>query len=392
MRRLLFVVSCCICLAMMFSVGELNAKNRRDSRDNSGGGWNRWQAEKVCLCHLPPGNPWNAHGICVGEPAVDAHLAHGDTLGSCPVGCGGEAGILCEEGQFCQRPEGECSEDAVGECVDVPPLCPQIVDPMCGCDGMTYGNECYAAAAEVTVAFPGECDEEQVCGGSAGETCDAGQYCEREEGECSEVAEGVCADIPSLCPTNFAPVCGCDGMTYQNECYAAAAEATVAFPGECDEVQVCGGSAGDTCAEGQFCKREEGECDEDAEGVCADIPFECTAVFEQVCGCDGKTYTNSCMADAAEVTVASTGECDEGEEQACGGSAGDTCGKDQFCKTAEGDCAEDAEGVCMDIPLVCPLALDPVCGCDEETYGSECHADGASVNVASTGECDEGQP
>jgi hypothetical protein len=157
-------------------------------------------------------------------------------------------------------------------------------------------------------------------------------------------------------------------------------------------VQVCGGSAGDTCAEGQFCKREEGECDEDAEGVCADIPFECTAVFERVCGCDGKTYTNACMADAAEVTVASKGECDEGEKPACGGSAGDTCGKDQFCKTAEGDCAKDAEGVCMDIPLVCPLALDPVCGCDEETYGNECHADGASVNVASTGECDEGQP
>ena len=39
--------------------------------------------EKVCLCHIPPGNPSNAHTICVGEPAVPAHLAHGDYLGEC---------------------------------------------------------------------------------------------------------------------------------------------------------------------------------------------------------------------------------------------------------------------------------------------------------------------
>lgn len=40
--------------------------------------------EKVTICHVPPGNPDNAHTIRVGAPAVDAHLAHGDTLGACP--------------------------------------------------------------------------------------------------------------------------------------------------------------------------------------------------------------------------------------------------------------------------------------------------------------------
>lgn len=40
--------------------------------------------EKVTLCHRPPGNPGNAHEITVGEPAVSAHLGHGDTLGQCP--------------------------------------------------------------------------------------------------------------------------------------------------------------------------------------------------------------------------------------------------------------------------------------------------------------------
>ncbi len=40
---------------------------------------------KVLVCHIPPGNPANAHAICVSENAVAAHLAHGDVLGACPV-------------------------------------------------------------------------------------------------------------------------------------------------------------------------------------------------------------------------------------------------------------------------------------------------------------------
>lgn len=41
-------------------------------------------APKVTICHIPPGNPGNAHTITVGEPAVNAHVGnHGDTLGAC---------------------------------------------------------------------------------------------------------------------------------------------------------------------------------------------------------------------------------------------------------------------------------------------------------------------
>ncbi|HET9332415.1 MAG TPA: carboxypeptidase-like regulatory domain-containing protein [Gemmatimonadota bacterium] len=38
---------------------------------------------KVLVCHVPPGNPENPHTIEVGESAVPAHLAHGDTEGAC---------------------------------------------------------------------------------------------------------------------------------------------------------------------------------------------------------------------------------------------------------------------------------------------------------------------
>lgn len=40
--------------------------------------------EKVVLCHVPRGNPDNMHKITVGEPALSAHLRHGDFLGECP--------------------------------------------------------------------------------------------------------------------------------------------------------------------------------------------------------------------------------------------------------------------------------------------------------------------
>jgi hypothetical protein len=38
---------------------------------------------KVTICHIPNGNPSNAHEITVGESAVPAHLAHGDNVGPC---------------------------------------------------------------------------------------------------------------------------------------------------------------------------------------------------------------------------------------------------------------------------------------------------------------------
>lgn len=40
-------------------------------------------AGNAWVCHLPRGNPENLENICIGLPAVDAHLTHGDYLGDC---------------------------------------------------------------------------------------------------------------------------------------------------------------------------------------------------------------------------------------------------------------------------------------------------------------------
>jgi hypothetical protein len=42
------------------------------------------QVDKVTICHIPAGDPDNAHTITVGAPAVDAHMQQGDKMGACP--------------------------------------------------------------------------------------------------------------------------------------------------------------------------------------------------------------------------------------------------------------------------------------------------------------------
>ena len=55
-------------------------------------------ATSVPVCHVPPGNSANAHVITVGEAALPAHLAHGDSIGpSC--GCQATEGASCGANQ-----------------------------------------------------------------------------------------------------------------------------------------------------------------------------------------------------------------------------------------------------------------------------------------------------
>jgi hypothetical protein len=74
------IVSIAGVLAWAASAAPLQSSGNTQSQ---GAGYG-YGAVKVTLCHIPPGNPANAHTITVGAPAVPAHLAHGDTLGPCP--------------------------------------------------------------------------------------------------------------------------------------------------------------------------------------------------------------------------------------------------------------------------------------------------------------------
>lgn len=168
----------------------------------------------------------------------------------------------------------------------------------------------------------------------------------------------------------------------------------------------CGTRGGAQCAANEYCDFAAGtQCGAaDQGGTCKVKPEVCTAIYKPVCGCDGKTYGSDCSAHGAGVSVASEGECgkptpdpkpDAGAGKMCGGFAGLSCSKGQFCNyeiAAGGQGCEgiaDGAGVCQTTPQACTLEYAPVCGCDHRTYGTACAAHAAGMSVLHTGACTE---
>ena len=136
-------------------------------------------------------------------------------------------------------PPPECTQDtdcAVGSVCEAdvcePAACPDIYDPVCGVDGRTYSNACEARAAHVEVGHQGECP--QVCGGIQAIPCPEGQICDLPAGMCQGAdLQGVCVERPEACAEVFEPVCGCDGVTYSNDCFRQMAGMQKDHDGEC---------------------------------------------------------------------------------------------------------------------------------------------------------------
>lgn len=250
-------------------------------------------------------------GVDFGACAMPLGIAVID--GSCTMVSGCD--YMGYESYFFQTMDACTAACGSADCVD-PSLinpnaaCPMIWLPVCGCDGVTYGNDCEAVNwGGVTSWTPGECTggEPTECFDLAGldfGLCDMivgvgsiGGGCTWISG-CGSVVNGVdyapyffstleaCQAVCGTCidpslgdpvidctPFQPTPVCGCDGATHFSECFATyVAWNTSWMPGACT-----------------------GDC-YDAARINPGMDTAMCAESTEVCGCDGITYANACAA------------------------------------------------------------------------------------------------
>lgn len=244
--------------------------------------------------------------------------------------------------------------DAVGSCENpAMDFCGGKGTGNCWCDDLCveYGD-CCADVDEVCGIEPPP-SEGEPCGGFLGNTCSDDEYCAYVPGEhCGAAdASSTCEPRPEACIELFAPVCGCDGNTYSNSCFAAMAGTGVVAEGECEPPppgSFCGGFAGIQCPEGQVCVDDPNDdCDPenggaDCGGVCQLEPEECEPVACEVF-CPFGFVTDPAGCEICECQAEPEPTC----EDACGGpSASGACWCDDLCGFF-GDCCADADEFCQ---------------------------------------------
>ncbi len=110
--------------------------------------------------------------------------------------------------------------------------------------------------------------------------------------------------MPAIACLRLETFCSCAGETY----FACRPDRPTASSGACTgfDAGTGGCRSNADCPTPSYCAGDG--CG--TSGTCMERPSVCGGIYSPVCGCDGRTYSNACFAQAVGVRVGSRGECD----------------------------------------------------------------------------------
>ena len=248
------------------------------------------------------------------DPSDTASCSSGDGLDSGECASNRDCGPM----ERCARVEGSVVGGCggLGQCRPRPSIADCGLDsPACGCDGRTYESACAARVAGVRVAWPWACGGSSMTGTQECESeldCNELYRCDFERGICVANDPIIACTLDAHCEAGqrccpHSGLCVSDGDA--ESCFAAPEGTLLPCRTDLDclplEIDGVTGGESEVRVRSHYC--DHPRCDE--LGGCRLLPGGCSGELEPVCGCDGASYSNSCWAADARVSVAAEGEC-----------------------------------------------------------------------------------